>query len=247
MTRLKVILFFCFSTFANAEQITVGLEPFPPLINEDGSGILISLLKQIATETEFEFTFELMTYARAKRELENTRIDLIGLTPQHNETNDFYQYAEELNWSINTNLDLFTMRQPPVALDKFADFTIGTLRGNAEFFSQILKIKQEKFIEVSALAQLVKMLKKGRIKAIIFERISTMLTIKQLKAEGIYYQKLTSIAASFAVQNNNAGRKLKTKLDEQLTQSSFILQDDTLKHYNNLAIHGKISLNNLLP
>ncbi|GLX79643.1 hypothetical protein tinsulaeT_29830 [Thalassotalea insulae] len=240
MSLLFIFLSLLFSITTNAEQVNVGLEPFPPLINEDKTGVLIEALNQIALNSELSFNFQLMTYARAKKELKKGNLQLIGLTPQHQETPDFYQYAQELNWSIDTTLDIFSLQPSLKEITQFEDFTIGTLIGNAEFFSQTLTIPQKKFVEVSSLPQLVKMLSKGRIKAIIFERIATMTTIEQLQTQGIYYQKIINLPASIAVQKNELGFKLKKQLDKLLSPSQLMTEHVMLSRYYGLPDSGLV-------
>jgi polar amino acid transport system substrate-binding protein len=83
------------------------------------------------------------------------------------------------------NEDYFNIEQLP-------NGSIGTLTGNAEFFSKIVNVPVIKFVEVSSLKQLVKMLALGRLSVILFERVSTMSTIKELNIENIYYKKWAS-------------------------------------------------------
>jgi hypothetical protein len=66
-----------------------------------------------------------------------------------------------------------------------------------------------KFVEVSSLEQLVKMLALGRLSVILFERVSTMGTIKTLNIENIYYKKRGIVPASLAVSNTTKGIILK--------------------------------------
>ncbi|WP_206483819.1 transporter substrate-binding domain-containing protein [Thalassotalea sp. G2M2-11] len=244
MKKITTIIFFIivFSFQAIAEEINVGLEPFPPLINEDGTGVIIDIFNQISSHSDLSFNIHLMTYARAKRDLKNHQLDIAGLTPKNNETESFYQYGHELDWSFKTNVDIFTYQKPPINIKQLPEYSVGTLLGNAEFFAQVLNMPINKFVEVSSLPQLVKMLAKGRIQSIVFERISTMTTIKQLNKQGIYYQKIANIPASLAVQNNDKGKQLKQKLDQLLIQSQITIQNKKLEFYNTLTDTGQVSV-----
>lgn len=70
----------------------VGFETFPPLINEDGSGLLIDILNILSADNNLHFNFHIMTHARAKQDLKSKRLKLIGLTPDQ----------LEMQHSINT-------------------------------------------------------------------------------------------------------------------------------------------------
>ena len=162
---LTVAAFYC--NLAISNEIDVGFEPFPPLINEDGSGYLIDLLNALTKDSPLTLNYQLMTYARAKQELKHTRIDLIGLTPKNSETSQFYQYAQELNWSFDTTVDIFSIAKVKLHPSKLPNRSIGTLLGNADFFSEKFGIAKEKFVEVRSLAQLIKMMELNRLSFII--------------------------------------------------------------------------------
>jgi polar amino acid transport system substrate-binding protein len=206
---------FITTTYAKEyQQIDVAFEPFPPLINEDGSGLVIDMLNSLEQSSKLHFNFHLMTYARAKHELKNNRVKVIGLTPQNYETSDFYQYAQDLKWNISANVDFFSLDKSNFDTDKLADKSIGTLMGNADFFSVLLNIPRNKFIEVSSLEQLAKLLSLKRLSVVVFERVSMMKTINKIALEHVYYKKFILIAASLAVANNEEGNKLKKELDD---------------------------------
>ena len=103
----SVYFFFTFSQLSYSEEINVGLEPFPPLINEDGSGLLVDRLNALSAGKNLHFNFHIMTYGRAKKDLESKQLKLIGLTPYQLETEDFYEYGVELSWQIDTHVDFF--------------------------------------------------------------------------------------------------------------------------------------------
>jgi len=75
-----------FSPLSYSEQIEAGFEPFPPLINEDGSGLVVDMLSALSEDKNLHFNFHVMTYGRAKKDLESKRLQLIGLTPYQLET-----------------------------------------------------------------------------------------------------------------------------------------------------------------
>ena len=196
-----------------AQDIHVGLEPFPPAINPDGTGYAIDMFKSIEQKTDLTFHFHLMNYARAKKELKNKKIDMIGITPQSYETPGFYNYAQDLYWSLNVSVDLFSFKKKYFNINHLPPSSIGTLRGNADFFSELLHIPRNKFIEVSELDHLANMLKLGRLHVIVFERVALISTFKALNITDVYYQQFGVIPASFAVQNNKKGKQLQNKID----------------------------------
>lgn len=205
-----------FSPLSSAEEINVGFEPFPPLINEDGSGLVKDMLTGLLEQKKLRFNIKIMTYARAKNELKSGQLNLIGLTPYQLETEDFYQYARELNWHIQTRVDFFALKPRYFNIEKLPDGSIGTPIGNAAFFSEVTNVPIKKFVEVSSLKQAVKMLAQGRLNVILFERVSTMSTIRALNIENIYYKNMGNIPASLAVPNTNEGLMLKQQLDSLL-------------------------------
>jgi polar amino acid transport system substrate-binding protein len=223
-------------TFAHHTDILVGLEPFPPLVNEDGSGFVVDMLNALQKQSSLNFNYQIMTYARAKKELKSHRIDMIGLTPKDQETKEFYQYAEELTWSFNTTVDLYATSPNDFSLNNLPHHSIGTLIGNADFFAEQAGVSRDKFIEVSSLKQLIMMMARDRLKVIIFERVAMMSTIASLKTDlitkipnefnslkkpqSIYYKKFKIIPASIAVSNSPAGKALKQQLDHLLAHNA---------------------------
>jgi len=236
------ILYLSCNTLISSQEIHVGFEPFPPVINHDGSGLAVDMLNALSENTGLEFNFQLMTYARAKKELKSNRIDLIGLTPKDNETAEFYQFAKELNWSIDTTVDLFSTSIKQLELSDLPDRAIGTLIGNADFFSEQTQLSKEKFIEVSSLDQLVQMMLKGRITVVIFERASMMSTIKKLKISNIYYKKFAVMPASLAVAKHDKGLALKTKLDEVLNLIDIKHIFSNFHRYSNMDDEGVVQI-----
>lgn len=225
-----------------AKSINVGFEPFPPMITENGEGHVIDMLNAIEQVSDFKFNIKIMTYGRAKLALKNNQLDLIGLTPQQLETDEFYRYAHDLNWNIAAHVDIFSHQDAAFDIAKISNASIGTLIGNADFFSQLLAIPREKFVEVTNLDQLVKMLAKGRLEFATFERIAMMSTIKRLQIENIHYQKFGVIPASMAVANNAQGLALKHQLDELLQKVTINLTDPQIHYYRNLPSSGKVNI-----
>ena len=89
LRKLKVLIIITFiinTALSFGEEIKVGVEPFPPLINENGTGYAIDMLKEIEKQSDLKFQISFMPYNRAKSELKNGSVDLIGLTPQGKET-----------------------------------------------------------------------------------------------------------------------------------------------------------------
>ncbi len=105
---------------------------------------------------------------------------------------------------------------------------IGTPRGNEGFFSELYGIPIKQFYHKTAMDNLVKLLKKGRIDVILFERASTMTSIQTHGYQNIFYRKMDTLPASFAVRKNKKGIKLKKKL-EALFQK--IDQDQIFRKY----------------
>lgn len=241
ISTLVTVLFFI-GTIANAQEVEVGIEPFPPLINEDGSGYIINLLNGLTKNTALTFNFHIMTYARAKNELKHKRLNLIGLTPKNSETKEFYQYANELSWDFDTTVDIFSTSKNKVNLNELPDLGIGTLIGNADYFAEMIDVPLNKFIEVRSLEQLVQMMALGRLNVVIFERVAMMSTIKRLKVESIYYQHFITLPASFAVTKDKQGTELKAKLDLLLNQTSNEQYLTDFSQYTNMDKSGVVQL-----
>lgn len=237
------LLSFITSFKSNAQEVNVGLEPFPPFINEDGTGFAIDMFKAITEQSDLQFNYHLMTWARAKRELKANRIDLIGMSPKGNETKEYYQYAKDLNWSFIATVDLFSKRKVNFDIDNLPTKSIGTLIGNADFFAELSQIPRNKFIEVSNLKQLVKMMNQERIQTVIFERISMMTTIKKLQLPNVFYKKLVMIPATFSVTNTKEGTSLQQKLDNLMSQKNIAKYQEKLTSYNELENTGIVNIN----
>ncbi len=225
---LGILVNLCFYSI-HAEEIIVGLEPFPPLISSDTEGYTVEMLHFIEGISDLEFTIVIMPYNRAKASLKNGQIDLMGHTPYKLENKEFYSYAQELNWSIDTKSDLYAMSIDNLDPKNIGLESLGVPFGNKEFHSEITGIPLEKFRE-GYLENLLKMLAFGRIDAFTFERASTMSTIIQLKIPNVYYRQLPPviIPSSLAVRDDQDGDQLKKKLDALILQ---VDQDEIFRDY----------------
>lgn len=108
--KLKTVIttFFVFNIWIGAscaETIKVGLEAFPPLIIDESSGYVITLLKEIEKISDLEFKIVLSNYSRVKLLLKTSRIHLMGLTAIDYEK---YAYALPLDLSIPSKNDIFS-------------------------------------------------------------------------------------------------------------------------------------------
>lgn len=205
--------------FAQEQQIvTVGLEPFPPFIDKSGQGLTVNMFKEIEQLTNLKFEVNIMTYARAKYQLSRNMLTIAGHTPKNLESDDFYQYAIELDWKIDTTSDLFTFDEKYFDLSNVASGKIGTTTGNAGFLAEILKIDQSRFIEVKELNHLVSMFVSGRIDVLVFERASVMHLLQERNVKNVFYKSIGQVPASIAVANTDQGKRLKKILDDAIRQ-----------------------------
>jgi polar amino acid transport system substrate-binding protein len=227
-----------------AEKINVAMEPFPPFVNAEGTGLTIDMLHAIENISDFEFNIEIMTYARAKHQLKNQRIQIAGHTPKDLETDEFYHYAQELNWRIDTTSDIFTFEREFFDLSRLKKGRIGTTIGNADFFAKQMKIPRDKFIQTATLRQLVDMLVKRRIDVLVFERVSVMTLLQEKKVKGVYYQSIGKVPASIAVYRNSAGKELKDKLDMLIKQLPLNNIFSGYLQYTDLPESGKVPIVN---
>lgn len=225
-----------------AEKIYIGMEPFPPFVDAQGAGLTIDMLHAIEDISDLEFTIEIMTYARAKNQLKNNRIDIIGHTPKNLETPEFYLYAQELDWIIDTTSDIFVFDRQNFDLGKLKKGRIGTTLGNADFFARQMGIPREKFIQTATMRQLVDMFVKRRIDVLVFERVSVMTLLQEQKITGVYYQSIGKVPASLGVFKSSSGDKLKKKMDDLIKQLPL---DDIFSgylKYTTLPSKGKVPI-----
>ena len=194
------------------------MEPFPPFVNAQGNGLTIDMLHAIEDISDLEFDIEIMTYARAKHQLKHNRIDIIGHTPKDLETPSFYQYAQELDWIVETTSDIFVFDHQYFDLGKLKNGRIGTTLGNADFLAKQMDIPRDKFIQTATMRQLIDMFVKRRIDVLVFERVSVMTLLQEQKITGVYYQSIGKVPASLGVYKNASGDELKKKLDGLIKQ-----------------------------
>jgi polar amino acid transport system substrate-binding protein len=225
-----------------AEKVYIGMEPFPPFVNAQGSGLTINMLRAIEDISDLEFTIEIMTYARAKHQLKNKSLDVIGHTPKNLETSEFYLYAQELDWIVDTTSDIFVFDRRDLDLDKLKEGRIGTTLGNADFFAKQMGIPREKFIQTATLRQLIDMFVKRRIDVLVFERVSVMTLLQEQKVSGVYYQSIGKVPASLGVYKNSSGDKLKKKLDKLIKQLPLDNIFSGYLKYTSLPSEGKVPI-----
>ena len=217
LIRLALLLagFFCWQAKeVFAREVVVGLEPLPPLITNEKTGLTIDLLRQIEKHSELSFTIHILPYNRAKRNLKTGAIQLMGHTPYQVETQEFYSFAQELDWSLQTMTDLYALTPEKLQPAYYKhQGTIGTPRGNEEFFAELYDIPLKNFFPYGDIKSLLKMLNAKRIDLFLFERASSMTAIKSINLPRVYYRQIDSIPVSMAVQKNPAGKELKRIID----------------------------------
>ena len=203
------------------------------------------MLKEIEKKSDLKFEITLMTYARAKMELRNQTVDLIGHIPVGLEEPSFYKYATELKWSVQAKSDIFAMTAKSVVPETFKKLSpIGVPRGNKEFLGNMAGVPLDNITEINTIESMVKMLKLGRLKGIIFERSSVMSAITKQKIEGVHYKMHPPkvIPTGFAVQKSIKGKKLGEKIDNLI---SIVDKDKIFKNYfkyMNLPDSGIVSI-----
>ncbi|MBU2630681.1 MAG: hypothetical protein KKE61_18875, partial [Proteobacteria bacterium] len=192
-------------------------EPLPPLIIDKDNGFTIQMLKDIEKKTDLKFIITIMPYNRAKYLLKTGEIDLAGHTPYQMETPDFYEYAVDVDWHVTTKIDIYGTKLEDLVGETYKSFKkIGTPRGNEDFFSEMFAIPNENFY-VGELGNLVKMVQAKRIDVLLFERSASMSTIQKLNISNINYKMIDdSVKASFAVNKNSNGIRLKALLENAI-------------------------------
>lgn len=242
---MKLLLIFLvlngFITTLKAQQIVVALEPFPPFVDENGQGLSIDMLREIEKHSDLSFKVLIMTYARAKHELKHERIDIAGHTPKNLETEDFYKYAAELDWQIQTTSDLFTFDPFLLDIRNIKPKRIGTTTGNAVFLAEQIGVESSFFVEVRTLEQLVDMFIKGRIDVLLFERASVMTLLSEKNVYGVHYKSVGTIPASMAVQVGEKGALLKEKMDKMIKKLDLDSIFSGYLHYIHLPADGVTS------
>ncbi len=193
--------------------LRAGLEPFPPLILENGGGESVDWLKAAANSAGYRLHIIIMPYSRAKIALSQGEVDIIGHTPYGYESPDFYHYARELSWSIETSLDAFARDPERLSPEALVSDEIGTPFGNAEFLAALLDLPHAHFIE-GRLDNLSSMLTERRLDILMFERASVMNSLQKDGAGPVYYRQIMTIPAGFAVARQN--RLLADRLDKAM-------------------------------
>ena len=224
-----------------AQTIKVGFEAFPPLITSDLKGYTIDMLRAIEKISDLEFDIKIMPYNRAKLELEKGEIGLMGHTPKGMEVKEFYGIAQELKWSIPTRMDFYSKYRQ--RLNDPKRYKIGTPRGNAAFTSEVLSLPLGQFYETK-LENLLRMLIKDRddVQVVVFERATTMSTIRHLKLQGIYYKNVgLGVKAGLAVAKTNTGDELKHMLEKYIALIDLNKIFSDFYYYVNLPNEGKVS------
>lgn len=225
---------------AAAETVEVRLEAFPPLVREEGSGLLVDQLRALEEDAGLEFNIEVVSYSRAKFQLRNGQADLIGLIPVGRETDDFYGYARELEWRVETRADLYAASPESLQGDAWKQALVGTPWGNAAFFSQLADVPVNLFVE-SSLANLVQMTSRGRLPVMLFERAATLNTLRQLEVDGLYYRNLFTIPAGLAVRDDDAGRRLGRLLDGLLPPVAQSRRFRAYRRYQQMPDRGRVT------
>lgn len=228
-------------------QIQTGLEIAPPLITDYGGGLLVDVLRSLEAPLGVRFNIRIMPFSRAKHELQTGGLQFIGVTSFRAEGEDFYNKANELDWSINAAVDMYTLaeRNLDIAQLRHAG-VIGTPYGNEDAMARMVNIHKSRFY-AGHLKNLIEMLKARRIDGLVFERASTMSTINKLEIEGIRYQKLVDVPGSMALQKNAALDKLKPQLEAALKAASQQGQLKAFTEFHAMPDTGIVTRPPLLP
>ncbi|WP_368171002.1 transporter substrate-binding domain-containing protein [Aeromonas sp. R9-2] len=227
MGKYILLLSAIISSQCLSQEVMVGLEPMPPLINPDATGYTVTLLKKIEEVSDLKFNIKIKPYVRIRKELKHGSLDLIGHTPYQNETPDFYQYAQDLSWNVISIADIYATSEDKLNL--MSARKIGTPRGNAEFHSAALGIPIAKFTASGDIDSLLKMLEAGRIDIFLFERAATMKEIKNLNIRGFFYKKVMVMPSTLSLRKGPEGDALKLKIERSINK---INQEDVFEEYN---------------
>lgn len=209
-----------FSNLVLAKVYKVGLEPFPPIVNEKSGGLTEELLKKAeAKMKDVKFEFVRAPYKRLKKSLLENDVQLIGHTPYGNEVKSFYKYAEELDWSYPVCAE-FVFTNPKFLKDFKSIGKIGTLVGNKAFLKELKGAQDLEIFEHVSMLSLVKMLETGRIDAIWFPRFVINHYLEQHPVEKVYRRSFpeTPLAIGLAVRKDEEGKKLRKILEKALEQ-----------------------------
>ena len=196
------------------EVIRIGLEDTPGLLQSNKKGALDIVLTQIEKKTNFKFKVTYLPYVRAKIEMEKGSLDMIGLTPHGQEADDFYEYAQELNWTLSTNLVLFCNSKENLKL-KNAEMVV-TQVGNEGFISQQLGVNISR-LKTGPLQSIILRVAKNRESCFAFEEISSLTLAKKLGISKFHYRIIGQVRGSFAVRKDERGTRLKERFDKELS------------------------------
>lgn len=210
--RVLGCFFLLLAAMVHAETVAVRLEPLPPLVVDEDTGLTIELLRAVEAVSDFRFAIEVVPYSRAKYQLRNGQASLIGHTPVGFESPDFYHYAQDLDWQVATGADLFARDPAMLALENTEDIYIGTPLGNAAFFAELTGVPIQRFVEAS-LPNLVQMLAHGRVQVVVFEAVSARRAIRDAGLSGVHFRHLADVHAGLAVRRDDAGSELRRRLD----------------------------------
>ncbi|MBN1967821.1 MAG: transporter substrate-binding domain-containing protein [Candidatus Delongbacteria bacterium] len=229
---LYIAIILVFLQTGISKIIVTNLEPMPPIVIDQSEGIIIKLLEKIIIDKDNSLDVRIVPYSRAKLNLKELKCDLMGMTPYGLEAEDFYTYAQEINFRIETKTDFYCLEKNKDKINDINSLKIGIPHGNDDFASEVLGLPKTNFYPGS-LDNLFKMLSAGRIDAIWFERASCFQTITNLKISNIYHKKYPpeSIFAGLAVQKNEEGSKLKKSIDEALKSLDL---NEIMKDYNKI-------------
>lgn len=225
---------------SESKPLRVSLEHFPPLVNADGSGLAVELLRRVEEISSLRFNIEIMPYSRARHLLHMGQTDVMGPVPLGLEDADFYRDAVELGWYVPTMMDLFVLDPELMAEEKLFDLELGTTLGNRDFLSELSGVSRNRFVETN-LENLVQMLLAGRIQGIVFERASTLSTFYRMGVRDVYFRALKRVNAGLAVRADEHGEMLKNTLEPLLEKSASHGLFSTYKLFQRLPKKGVLS------
>ena len=213
----SLLLFLLLTPYAaSAKTLRVMLEPFPPIIAEDGTGPYVDLLREAGEAMGVEVSITMGAYVRAKRALNEGNVDVIGLVPVGDEVDDFYTYGHELSFTLPAPCDLYVANKN--MLDRPEILTVGVPSGNEVFASLVTGIPVENFYPHNDLKGLVKMLLSGRVDALWFARVPVVLALADVGGR-LFFQQLPhrAMRVGLATQNTPEGRALGRQLEAVLS------------------------------
>lgn len=200
-----LLIFLTTSSYAQETTPTLqaGLEPAPPLITDQNTGYSVEWLKEVAEAAGFDLTIQIMPYSRAKSALMTGQVDIIGHTPHGLETDAFYTFASELDYSVMVSLDAVSVNEEDIQQHKLDSVYVGTPFGNASFISELLNLTEDRFVE-GTLPNVVNMMLARRINTVVFERAAILSQVQKHQAS-VYYRQVKQISAGFAIRSDNPG------------------------------------------